>query len=439
MRLAAGLCAVERQAAETDRLPHGAQAASGAVTSGWTRPVYNDWCVATRGDSNFMNGRVKYMPAKGLAVLCLAVTVTSVAWAQAAATALQSTLGTVTKIDATARTLSVKTDAGQEYAVTLQAKATVQRIPPGQTDVSKAEAIALGDVEAGDRVLARGTVDNLNVSATRIVVMSKGDIAKMQDAERADWDKRGVTGLVTAVATDSVTISVKNLTGAKQVTIALAPKAIVRRYAPDSVKFSEAKTSKLAEIKIGDQVRARGDKTDDGSKVSAEEIVSGSFKTIAGVVLSIDPQENVMQVRDLETKKPLTVKIIPDSTMKKFQPQAAQLIAVRLHPELAQAGGGGRGGRGQGGGGRGGDGQGGGRGGGAADLQQLLDRSPAITVADLKVGDAIVVSSTVGASADKVTAISLVAGVEPIITKPGTQEMSLGDWNLAGGGGGIAQ
>ncbi len=381
------------------------------------------------------------MPAKGLAVLCLAVTVTGAAWAQAATSALQSTLGTVTKIDATARTLSVKTDAGQEYAVTLQAAATVQRIPPGQTDISKAESIALGDVSVGDRVLARGKVDSLNVSATRIVVMSKGDIAKMQDDERADWDKRGVTGLVTAVAPDSVTIGVKSLTGSKQVTIALAPKAIIRRYAPDSVKFSEAKTSTLAEIKIGDQVRARGDKTDDGGKVTAEEIVSGSFKTIAGVVLSIDTQEKVMQVRDLETKKPLTVKIIPDSTMKKFQPQDAQQIAVRLHPELAQGGGagGGRGGRGQGGGGgRGGDGQGG-RGRGGADLQQLLDRSPAITVADLKVGDAIVVSSTVGASADKVTAISLVAGVEPIITKPGTQEMSLGDWNLAGGGGGIAQ
>jgi hypothetical protein len=372
------------------------------------------------------------MSSKSLAVLCLAISVTGAAWAQAATSALVSTLGTVTKIDATARTLSVKTDAGQEYAVSLQAAATVQRIPPGQTDVAKAEAIALGDVAVGDRVLARGKVDNLNVSATRLVVMSKGDIAKMQDAERADWDKRGVTGLVTAVAPDSVTISVKNLTGAKQIAIVLAPKAIVRRYAPDSVKFSDAKTSTLAEVKIGDQVRARGDKTEDGSKVTAEEVVSGSFKTIAGVVLSIDAQEKVMQVRDLETKKPLTVKIIPDSSMKKFQPQDAQQIAVRLHPELAQ-GGGGRGGRG---GGRGGDGQGG-RGGG--DLQQLLDRSPAITVADLKVGDAIVVSSTVGASADKVTAISLVAGVEPIITKPGTQEMSLGDWNLAGGGGGIAQ
>ncbi len=379
------------------------------------------------------------MSAKGLAILCLAVTATSAAWAQAANAGLQSTLGTVTKIDAGARTLSVKTEAGQEYAVSLQTAATVQRIPPGQTDIAKAETIQLGDVSVGDRVLARGKVDNLNVSATRIVVMSQGDIVKKQEAERADWDKRGVTGLVTAVAPDSVTINVKNLTGSKQVMIALAPNAVVRRYAPDSVKFSEAKPSTLSEIKIGDQVRARGDKADDGGKLSAEEIVSGTFKTIAGVILSIDAQEKVMQVRDLETKKPLTVKIIADSSMKKFQPQDAQQIALRLHPELA-AGGGGRGGRGQGGGGgRGGDGQGGGRGRGGADLQQLLDRSPAITVTDLKAGDAIVVSSTLGASADKITAISLVAGVEPIITKPGTQEMSLGDWNLAGGGGGIAQ
>lgn len=147
-----------------------------------------------------MKGKVKYMPAKGLAVLCLAISVTGAAWAQAAAPALQSTVGTVTKIDATARTLSVKTEAGKEYAVTLQTAATIQRIPPGQTDISKGEAIALGDVSVGDRVLARGKVDNLNVSATRIIVMSKGDIAKMQDAERADWDKRGVTGLVTAVS-----------------------------------------------------------------------------------------------------------------------------------------------------------------------------------------------------------------------------------------------
>ena len=65
----------------------------------------------------------------------------------------------------------------------------------------------------------------------------------------------------------------------------------------------------------------------------------------------------------------------------------------------------------------------------------MIDSSPAVTLADLKNGDAIVVSSTVGATAGKITAIKLLAGVEPILTKPGTQEMSLGSWSLDIGGG----
>jgi hypothetical protein len=368
------------------------------------------------------------MSTKGLVVLCLVASVAGSLWAQAPAA--QSAAGTVTKIDADTHTITLKADAGQEYTVSMQPTASFRRVAPGQTDLSKAETIQLSDIAVGDRVLARGKIDNQNVAATLVVDMSQGDIAKKQDADRADWDKRGVTGLVAAVAPDSVTVNVKNLTGAKQVVITPAPNAVVRRYAPDSVKFSDAKTSALAEIKVGDQVRARGDKSEDGAKIAAVEIVSGSFKTIAAVILSIDATAKTIQVRDLENKKPLTVNIIADSSMKKFQPQAAQLIAARLHPDAAAGGPGGRGG----GGGRGQGGGGGGRGGrGPADLQQLLDQSPAITVADLKAGDAIVVSSTVGASADKVTAISLVAGVEPIITKPGTQEMSLGDWNLASG------
>ena len=69
----------------------------------------------------------------------------------------------------------------------------------------------------------------------------------------------------------------------------------------------------------------------------------------------------------------------------------------------------------------------------------MIDRTPAITVADLKTGDAVIVSSTVGANADQVTAITLLAGVEAILTKPGTREMSLGDWSVGGDLGGIGQ
>ena len=80
----------------------------------------------------------------------------------------------------------------------------------------------------------------------------------------------------------------------------------------------------------------------------------------------------------------------------------------------------------------------GGRGGAGGDLSQMLERSPAATLADLKAGDAIVVLSTEGATQANITAITLLAGVEPILTRPGSQEMSLGGWSLdaEGGGGG---
>jgi hypothetical protein len=70
------------------------------------------------------------------------------------------------------------------------------------------------------------------------------------------------------------------------------------------------------------------------------------------------------------------------------------------------------------------------------DLTQILDRAPTITLADLKPGDAIIVLSTVGANTESLTAITLLAGVEPILTRPGTREMSLGGWSLGAGGGG---
>ena len=375
-------------------------------------------------------------------------------WGQAPAAApaaADRALGTVTKLDAAARTLTLKTDAGQDVAVTLAPNTSFRRVAPGETDLRKAATIELSDVGVGDRVLARGKpAENQGVAANLIVVMSKGDIAKMQADEKADWDRRGVTGLVSSVSADSVTIETRTLAGAKEIVIATQPNTIVRRYASDSIKFSDATTAKLSDIRPKDQVRARGDKTDDGAKVAAAEIIFGTFKTRAGVILSIDPQTNEIKIRDLDTKSPVMIKINADSVLRKLQPQMAQTIALRLHgatgdavaaptgpgvinPQGGDRQGGGRGGPGGPGGGRGGFG--GGRGGGG-DLSQMIDRSPTTTLADLKAGDAIVVLSTEGAAQGNITAITLLAGVEPILTKPGTQEMSLGGWSLDVGGGG---
>lgn len=359
-------------------------------------------------------------------------------------------LGTVTKLDPATGALTLKTDAGQEIPVTLAPNTNFRRVAPGETDLRKASTIALSDLAVGDRVLARGKpADNNGVTANLIVVMSKGDIAKMQADERADWDRRGVSGLVTAVALDSITISTRTLSGTKDVVIQTQPSTIVRRYAPNSTKFSDATMAKLDEIRPQDQVRARGDKVEDGAKLNAAEIIFGTFKTRAGVILSIDAAANEIKVNDLDTKKPMVVKIGPDSVVRKLQPQMAQTIALRVHgssPDAvavptgagvipAQGGRGGQGGQGGPGGGRGGFGGRGGNG----DLSQMLERSPVATLADLKAGDAIVVLSSEGAGQGNVTAITLLAGVEPILTRPGSKEMSLGGWSLEAEGGGGGQ
>jgi co-chaperonin GroES (HSP10) len=354
---------------------------------------------------------------------------------------------TVTKIDAGAKELVVKADSGAEIGVTLAPKHSLRKIALGETDLRKAATIELTDIAVGDRVMVRGveSADQKTATATLILVMSSSDVAKKQQEERADWDKRGVNGIVTAVTPESVTLNVRTLAGAKSITVIPEAKAIVRRYTTDSVKFADAKDSTLEEIKVGDQVRARGDKVDDGAKLKAEEIVSGTFKTIAATVVSIDAANSQMTVKDLDSKKTLVVKVSADSNMKRLSEPIAQMIARRVHPENFEGRGGGRGGAGGGGGGGGGGREGGGPpegggmrggggGGGRGDLQQMLDRQPAVTLADLKVGEPIVISSAVGASTDHIMAITMLAGVEPILRSPGKPEMSLGGWNLGAGG-----
>ena len=48
------------------------------------------------------------------------------------------------------------------------------------------------------------------------------------------------------------------------------------------MKFEDAKPGTLAQIQAGDQLRVPGTKSEDGSSILAEEMVSGSFKNLAG-------------------------------------------------------------------------------------------------------------------------------------------------------------
>jgi hypothetical protein len=77
------------------------------------------------------------------------------------------------------------------------------------------------------------------------------------------------------------------------------------------------------------------------------------------------------------------------------------------------------------------------RSGGPPDFQQMLKRMPAVTLADLQKGDAVMIVTTEGTASTQPTAITLLSGVESILSASpnGNQAaMLLSPWNLGGGG-----
>ena len=70
--------------------------------------------------------------------------------------------------------------------------------------------------------------------------------------------------------------------------------------------------------------------------------------------------------------------------------------------------------------------------GGHRDFQQMMERVPVITLAELKPGDAVIISSSSGADPGTVLAITLIAGVEPLLTAASSSGQSVlnGAWNF---------
>jgi len=361
-------------------------------------------------------------------------------------------VGTIKSIDGNSITLT--TDAGATVSVSLQDSTRLLRIEPGEKDLKNAVKITQQDLQPGDRILAVGDAssDGRAIVATSVMAMKHADVVSKQQNDLQDWQRRGVGGLVKSVdpASGTITISVTTAGVAKPVTIQTSKSTVLRRYAPNSVKFDDAKVSALDQVKPGDQLRARGTKNADGSEVSAEEIVTGTFRNLSGLITSIDAGANTLTVNDLATKKPVRVKIATDSQIRKLSPQMAQMLAAA--GRAGASAGGGRGGDGAasptpdaaaaggGAGGRGGRGFGG-RGAGGGDLNQMLTRLPASSLTDLQKGDAVMIVSTEGTSSDGVTAITVVGGVDPLLEANGGQSVTLPPWSLGGGGdaGGDAQ
>jgi hypothetical protein len=353
-------------------------------------------------------------------------------------------IGTVKAISGNNVTLA--TDSGLTLEVTIQASARILRTLPGQKTLQGATQITLQDLKVGDRmVVAHGTTSEggKSMEATVVFIMTAADVAAKQEQEQEDWNKRGTGGLVKSVdaANGTVTITVSGVGGSKAILLHVSKSTIIRRYAPDSVKFDDAKPGMLEQIQPGDQLRARGTKNVDGTAMTADEIVSGKFRNVAGTVETTDKADNSVTVMDLLTKSRVTLKIGADSQMRNLPPMVAERIAMRLKggPNGASNGSNGSG-QGEHQGFRGGEPSGNGgahRPGGSPDFQQILERMPAVTLADLQKGTVVMAVATEGSPTTQPTAITLLTGVEPILTASPDSKgaaMMLSPWNLGGGG-----
>jgi Cu/Ag efflux protein CusF len=344
-------------------------------------------------------------------------------------------IGEVKAIDTAAKQMTIKTDAGSSVTVLLSDKTAYMRLAPGEQKLTNAEKISMTDVAVGDRVWARGRVteDHKSVPAAAVVVMTKADIARKQEAERAEWRKRGILGVITSLKpeTREITISNRTMAGVQSIVIPVSDKTEMRRYAPDSIKFSDAKPGSFEDLKVGDQLRALGDRAADGTHFTPQKVVTGSFRTVAGTVKEVDAAKGEIKITELEKKQPLIIVIKQDAVLRKF-PAAGEMGGMGFGRgpggggpagpgQGGQGGQGGPGGQGaQAGGGRpqggapGGPG-GGGRSGGGFNIQDMLERLPTISLADVKAGDTIIVSSTRGVDPGRLTAISLVSGADTLL------------------------
>jgi hypothetical protein len=379
----------------------------------------------------------------GVTMLLPIAVMSAVSSLLAQAPAASRQIGTVREV--TPNKLMITTDAGQSIAVGVVDGAKILQLSPGSTDLKAAQTIKLDDIAVGDRVLVTGHQDATDaMTVSRVILMKSTDIAQKNEAEEADWQKRGTGGLVSALdpAAGTITITARS----KKVAVETQSSTIYRRYADGSVKFADAVTGSLDQIKVGDQLRVRGEKSADGTSIKAEEVVTGAFENLAGTVTAVDPASQIITISDIASKKIYSIKITANSSLRALPPEAAARFAARAKGGDTAASGGAaerakppasavvagephseaRGGGGSAGG----------------DLSQLVNRLPQGSLGDLHKGEALMIVAEKSASAtDSLTAITVLSGVEPIIsaTPKGTASMTLSPWNVNGSpeGGGM--
>ncbi|HET6978002.1 MAG TPA: hypothetical protein VFI24_16855 [Pyrinomonadaceae bacterium] len=297
---------------------------------------------------------------------------------------LSSVVGTV--IEKTGKTINIKTDQNTTIAIRANETTACLRVPAGAQSLDKATPILFEEIVNGDRVLARGNKAPDEFAAVRIVVLSKDDVTKKRERDLEEWRTRGIAGVVKALnpGTNEINLELRGATPASLVAIN-ASASQFRRYTTTAINFEDTKQSNFAEVAVGDQLRALGDKSADGKSFKAEAVVSGSFKTIGATVTAIDLQNNQISAATLDQRKPIKVTTLKQTLVRR--------IPAALVPAIAQKA----------------------RANQSAEVQQLIDTLPVVALSDLKAGDVVSITGIREKDESQMTAIKLVAGIDAVL------------------------
>ena len=329
--------------------------------------------------------------------------------------ALQNLIGEIISIDQTSGKIVIQTDAKLSVTVVFSDKTAFRRVAPGETSLSNAETIKITDLKVGDRVLVPNWNSADEQAAVRqIIVMARAAIEQTRTAEQEKRRARTLGGRITAINAEKkeITIQSRGRGNPETLIVDASGKAKLLRYAPDSLKLSDAVPGAFADLRIGDQIRVIGDRSSsDAARVTAEEIIFGSVARTVGTISEINAARGEVVIKNNQSGQTITVAIGKNTTLRRITPEVAADLRERFErrarrqerntaktdgqtnqPQNRER-------RRE----RNADGQNNNR-------RQLFENLPAITVSDLKKGDAVLITGTNAASATQMTAVSIIAG-----------------------------
>ncbi len=380
------------------------------------------------------------------AILALPILVfAGLASAQAPAAApspYTSVQGVVTKVDVAAKVISVKTDTA-ETSVKFSEQTTLSQLPPGEGDTKKATPIKPEEIGAGDHILARVQTKDLTGLPARTIIINRAADIERENAAHAQAFAQATSGYADSVdaAGKKISMKAKGAAGAPDREVALDVSGKVN-YTRFSDKTFAYETVDASAIKPGDHLRVLGAKNADATQIKVTDIAADAIKQIGATIKSVDPATGRITATDT-AKKPVTITVLTATKVKRLDDPTALMIARIVNPSFQGTGGrGGGGGRGFGGGGQAAGAPGGAPGGrgprGPAQIQGLIDQQADVKIADLKVGEPIIVSGPSSADSSSFSAMMVLAGVDQILrAAPSTGADPLGSgWSSVGGGGG---